>query len=92
MTVPNRAPHITDTIPSVEVEAGDEATVDVSEYFTDPDEDPLTFEAESSQADVAGTETSGSIITVTAVGGGHGDHHRHRDRSRRARGRRRAST
>ena len=70
VTVPNRAPEITDTIPSVEVEAGDEATVDVSEYFTDPDEDPLTFEAESSQADVAGTETSGSIITVTAVAAG----------------------
>ncbi|WP_419936054.1 Ig-like domain-containing protein [Candidatus Palauibacter sp.] len=70
VTVPNRAPEITDTIPSVEVEAGDEATVDVSEYFSDPDEDPLTFEAESSQADVAGTETSGSIITVTAVAAG----------------------
>ena len=70
VTVPNRAPEITDTIPALELAVGNDTTVDVSGYFSDPDEDPLTFEAESSQADVAGTETSGSIITVTAVAAG----------------------
>ncbi len=70
VTVPNRAPETTDTIPPVEIAVGDEATVDASEYFSDPDEDPLTFEAESSDSDVASAEASAEVVTITAVTAG----------------------
>lgn len=43
VTVPNRAPAAGDPIPDIEVFVGDEAGVDASGHFTDPDGDALTF-------------------------------------------------
>lgn len=43
---------------------------DVSPFFSDPDEDELTYEVESSNADVAGVSIEGSSLTVTAVAAG----------------------
>ena len=47
--------------------AGDEVTVDVSSFFSDPDGDELTYTAESSDAAVAVAGIEGSSLTVTAA-------------------------
>ena len=86
VTVPNRASEPTDVFPDLELAVGAQATVDVSGYFTDPDEDPLTFEAESSQADVGRDRDFGQHHHRHGGGAGTATI-RHRDRSRRARGR-----
>ena len=66
----NRAPEATSTIPDQNVEVGAEVTVDVSETFTDPDDDALTHTAESDATGVATVDVSGSVITVTGVAPG----------------------
>ena len=50
--------------------AGDEVTVDVSSFFSDPDGDELTYTAESSDAAVVAVSVSGSSLTATAVAAG----------------------
>ena len=68
--VPNRAPRTADTIPGIEVEAGEEVAVVMSAYFTDPDGDSLAFTAESSDPGVAAISASGDELTVSGVGRG----------------------
>ena len=63
----NRAPEATSTIPDQNVEVGAEVTVDVSGTFTDPDDDMLTYTAESDAMGVATVDVSGSVVTVTGV-------------------------
>ena len=70
VTVPNRAPAVTDTIPAQTVPVGDSVTQDLAEHFSDPDGDALTYAAESSAADVASVMVSGSVVTVTGVSKG----------------------
>ena len=69
-TVPNRAPVAGDSIPDIEVRAGDTAQVDVSGHFTDPDGDPLSYAAASSSPEVATVSVSGGTVAVAAVAGG----------------------
>ena len=69
-TVPNRAPEAADPIPDFELAAGDTVTVDLSGYFSDPDGDPLTFAAGSSDATVASVSVSGVILSVAAAARG----------------------
>ena len=66
----NRAPEAVGAIPARTMTAGDEVTVDVSSFFSDPDGDALTYTAESSDAAVLTASMSGSSLTVTAVSAG----------------------
>ncbi|WP_420633814.1 Ig-like domain-containing protein [Candidatus Palauibacter sp.] len=66
----NRAPEAVGAIPSQSLTTGDEVTVDVSSFFSDPDGDDLTYTAESSDAAVVTASLSGSSLTVTAVAAG----------------------
>ena len=70
VTVPNRAPVALDSIPAAEPVVGETVTVDASEYFTDPDGDALSYEAESSDGAVAAVSLSGSVVTVEGVAKG----------------------
>ena len=67
-TVPNRAPEAGDPIPDMDALVGDTVEVDVSEHFTDPDGDALTYAATSSSPGVATVSVSGSTVSVAAVG------------------------
>ena len=63
----NRAPQPQGNIPDESLEAGSEVTTDLSDFFTDPDEDDLTFTAESSDPTVATAALSANHLTTTAV-------------------------
>ena len=67
---PNRMPSATSAIPALTIVPGETSTVDVSSYFADPDGDPLTFAAASSNAAVATAAATGSTVTVTGVARG----------------------
>ena len=43
----NQAPAVVATIPAQNMTSGEMVTLNASEYFNDPDGDPLTYEAES---------------------------------------------
>ena len=70
VTVPNRSPEAIDSIPRVELVAGDSATLAVSGYFSDPDGDTLAYTAATSDAGVAGTAVSGDTLTVRGTAQG----------------------
>jgi hypothetical protein len=70
VTVPNRAPELTDTIPDPELAVGDSSTFDLSEHFRDPDGDSLAFAAETSDDGVAAVSVAGATLTVRAVAKG----------------------
>ena len=63
----NEAPVVVSAIPALTVAAGETAVVDVSAHFSDPDDDALTYEAESSNEGAATVALSGSEVTVTGV-------------------------
>ncbi len=67
---PNRAPFASAEIPDATVAAGDSAALDLTPYFSDPDDDPLTFEAVSSDASVAAASASGSSVATRGVAKG----------------------
>ncbi|MDE0497056.1 MAG: Ig-like domain-containing protein [Acidimicrobiaceae bacterium] len=66
----NQAPEAVSAIPAQTLSAGDTVTVDVSAYFTDPDGDGLSYEAESSDADALAAGIEGSSLTLAAVAPG----------------------
>ncbi len=68
--VPNRSPEPFGTIPDETVEVGGPIAVDLSSYFADPDGDPLTYRARSSNMSVARVSVSGSTVTITAIAKG----------------------
>ncbi len=63
----NEAPVVVSAIPALTVAAGETAVVDVSAHFSDPDDDALTYEAESSNEGAATVAAGGSEVTVTGV-------------------------
>jgi len=69
-TVPNRAPEVVDSIPAVGTHAGDQVTVIVSGFFSDPDGDSLGYEAESSDTGIATVSVSGESVRVVGVAEG----------------------
>ena len=66
----NQAPVAAGAIPSQTLTVGQTATVNVASYFNDPDGDPLTYTAATSNAAVAGVSMSGSTVTIVGVGQG----------------------
>ncbi len=66
----NQAPRATDSIPAQELMPDGEATLDLSGHFTDPDDDALTYEGATSDADVATVSIDGSNATITGVAAG----------------------
>ena len=66
VTVPNRPPPpCSPSIPSQSVYKGDEEDLDLSDHFSDPDEDTLTYSASSSDPAKVTVSVSGSTLTMT---------------------------
>ena len=62
----NRPPRAVETIEvQLLAEGGAAAEVDMRDYFSDPDGDPLIYQATSSNAGVAAAGMSGSLVTIT---------------------------
>ena len=69
--VSNRSPISVGPIPNQTVRVGETAgTVDLSSYFSDPDGNPLTYSATSSNTSKATVSVSGATLTLTAVAAG----------------------
>ena len=69
--ISNRAPISVGTIPTQSVRVGGtDATFDVSSYFSDPDGNPLTYSATSSNTNKATVSVSDATLTITAVAAG----------------------
>ena len=66
----NRSPVAVGTIPSRTMTTGETATVDVAAFFSDPEGDPLTYAAGTSNAAVATVSVSGSTLTIMAAAAG----------------------
>ena len=67
VTVPNRAPVVTDSIPVQTVQAGESVSLDLAMHFSDPDGDALTYTAETSAPHIASVAVSGASLTVIGV-------------------------
>ena len=67
---PNRPPRASGTISDRSAAVNTEVSVDVSPNFTDPDGDPLTYSATSSNTSVATVSTSGGTVTITTESAG----------------------
>ena len=72
-TPANRAPQASQAIPDQEVVAGGDKQLDLQDYFADPDGDPLTFAATSSEASVVTTSVTGNTLTLVAASAGIAD-------------------
>ena len=69
--VSNRSPISVGPIPNQTVRVGETAaTVDLSSYFSDPDGNPLTYTATSSNISKATVSVSGATLSITAVAAG----------------------
>ena len=66
----NGPPVLTDSIPDHILAEGASATVDLDDHFTDPDDDVVSYMAESSDASVASVSVEGSTATITGVSAG----------------------
>ena len=66
----NRPPVARGMIPDQEVDGGESVTVDVSSYFSDPDGDPLTYQALTSNSAVATAFIPGHVVTINGVSAG----------------------
>ncbi|WP_240418317.1 Ig-like domain-containing protein [Paenibacillus periandrae] len=58
--------------PSIESNAYNPFTIDLTNAFTDPDNDNLTYSVASSTASIAAASISGNLLTVTPQGAAHG--------------------
>ena len=72
VTVPNRPPTATDSIPGRTLFRNEVDTVALARHFTDPDGDPLTWEAAAPDSGVValGFAGSGDVLVVTALSQG----------------------
>ena len=68
---PNFAPETVGEMPAQTIRVeGEPISLDVSRYFTDPNNDDLTYTAASSDTDSLTVEIEGSMVTLTAVAPG----------------------
>lgn len=70
VTVPNRAPVATASIPDLRLTAADTARVDLSGHFADPDGERLIHDVASSDGGVATVTTAGDTMHVIGVAPG----------------------
>ncbi len=64
VTVPNRPPVATDTIPSRMLHKSEADTIDLTAHFSDPDEEPLTYAAATSNGSVVALKVSAGAGTL----------------------------
>ena len=64
--VPNRAPEPRGTLANISLPVGQTTTIQVSQYFSEPDGETLTYSANASDPAVAGVSIAGSTVTVAA--------------------------
>jgi VCBS repeat-containing protein len=62
----NQAPVVSDTIPPQTLTEGDTVTIDASGYFSDPDGDELSYEAVSSDPEIATAVAMDAMIEIVA--------------------------
>ena len=70
VTVPNRAPVVSDPMPAQALHKKETAPVSLSRHFSDPDDDALEYVAETTDPGVATATVSGGTLTVRAGGRG----------------------
>ena len=70
VTVPNNAPTETATVPGDTLNVGTSATVELSQYFADPDGDALVYTAEPFFDHIAAATVSGSVLTIDGLSEG----------------------
>lgn len=66
----NRPPVATGAIPAVRMLVSDTVTVILTSYFSDPDNDRLTYTAAVSNSAIATATVSGNFLTVTGLAAG----------------------
>ncbi|WP_419165239.1 Ig-like domain-containing protein [Candidatus Palauibacter sp.] len=67
---PNRPPAAVGTIPAATLAIGESTSLNVSTYFEDPDGDPLTYRAESTDPSRVSATLSGTDLTITGIASG----------------------
>ncbi|WP_425153007.1 Ig-like domain-containing protein [Candidatus Palauibacter sp.] len=67
---PNRPPVAVGTIPAMTLAIGESVSLNISSYFQDPDGDPLTYRAESTDPSRVSAAISGTDLTITGIAGG----------------------
>ncbi len=65
----NQAPVLSNTFDSYQVEGAGPISITLSSHFSDPDGDPLTYTASTTDSSIAGVSISGSTLTIS-VGSG----------------------
>ncbi len=65
---PNRVPEVSDSPDTLLLVDTETRTLVLSEIFTDPDQDSLTYVSESSDSAVVAVSLAGDTLTVTALG------------------------
>ena len=63
----NRPPEVTNSLPDVKQRASERRTVPVANAFADPDQDPLSYQATSSDTSVATVSVANSVVVVEAA-------------------------
>ena len=66
----NQGPVAVGTIPAQAVETGHTVDVDAKPWFSDPDDDMLSYEAASQNVAVATVAAAGNVVTVTGIAEG----------------------
>ncbi|WP_162848374.1 S-layer homology domain-containing protein [Paenibacillus nanensis] len=67
---PNRAPVVNQTIDGQAVRPGKEIELDLTNAFSDPDEDALSYQAVSADASLASVSVAGHRLTVSGIADG----------------------
>ena len=66
--IENQHPIVTDFIPAFEIYQGERREFVVSDHFSDPDGDSLTYQATSSDPDNLRALLQGTLLTVEGLG------------------------
>ena len=67
VSVANRPPRSVGSIDTHAVEVDETVTIELPGYFSDPDDDPLTYAHSTTEASVLAVSVSGGTMTVTAL-------------------------